>query len=73
MLLITAIQLLYFVKRLQALVIFKLRLIEIGSQPLNGQFDAQIKTSVSVYPHKETDGEVVPAWIAFDRKVMKSF
>ncbi|KAI8619710.1 hypothetical protein BC830DRAFT_1060073 [Chytriomyces sp. MP71] len=41
--------------------------------PLFGQNEAKIQTSIEVYPHATDLGEGLPAWVAFDRKVLRFY
>ncbi|KAJ3113843.1 EF-hand domain-containing member C2, partial [Physocladia obscura] len=41
--------------------------------PLFGQEETKIHTSVETYPHSSALGEGVPAWVAFDRKVLRFY
>ncbi|KAL7752218.1 hypothetical protein RI367_002263 [Sorochytrium milnesiophthora] len=45
----------------------------IGGLPLPGQENKQAGTSASLYPTNQDATEAVPAWIAFDRKVLRFF
>ncbi|KAI9343610.1 hypothetical protein BDR26DRAFT_858407 [Obelidium mucronatum] len=45
----------------------------IGGKDLFGQKEAKIATSVEQYPHSNALGECVPAWLAFDRKVLRFY
>ncbi|KAJ3077039.1 EF-hand domain-containing member C2 [Podochytrium sp. JEL0797] len=45
----------------------------IGGKDLFGQKEAKIATSVEIYPHTNASGECVPAWLAFDRKVLRFY
>ncbi|KAJ3101076.1 EF-hand domain-containing member C2 [Phlyctochytrium planicorne] len=45
----------------------------IGGLPLNGQDASKIHSSVDIYPHSDRLGENVPAWVAFDRKVLRFY
>ncbi|KAJ3292887.1 EF-hand domain-containing member C2, partial [Borealophlyctis nickersoniae] len=55
--------------------VFKQDAPGIGGHALPGQTDAKIHTSVEMYPHSEdADGtKGVPAWVAFDRKVLRFY
>ncbi|KAJ3027177.1 UNVERIFIED_CONTAM: EF-hand domain-containing member C2 [Siphonaria sp. JEL0065] len=45
----------------------------IGGIPLFGQEENKIHTSIDVYPHSNEAGDGVPAWVAFDRKVLRFY
>ncbi|KAJ3076360.1 EF-hand domain-containing member C2 [Podochytrium sp. JEL0797] len=45
----------------------------IGGIPLSGQDELKIHTSVDVYPQSNDLGDGVPAWVAFDRKVLRFY
>ncbi|TPX76547.1 hypothetical protein CcCBS67573_g02162 [Chytriomyces confervae] len=45
----------------------------IGGKELFGQEEAKIITSVDNYPHSNALGETAPAWLAFDRKVLRFY
>ncbi|TPX63615.1 hypothetical protein SpCBS45565_g06487 [Spizellomyces sp. 'palustris'] len=45
----------------------------IGGIPIHGQEQSKIHTSVELYPHSDNAGEGVPAWVAFDRKVLRFY
>ncbi|KAJ3197354.1 EF-hand domain-containing member C2 [Irineochytrium annulatum] len=53
--------------------VFKGEAPGIGGKLLPGQDDTKIHTSVEVYPHSDNLGENVPAWVAFDRKVLRFY
>ncbi|TPX75244.1 hypothetical protein CcCBS67573_g03509 [Chytriomyces confervae] len=44
-----------------------------GGNELFGQAAAKIVTSVDNYPHSNVLGESAPAWLAFDRKVLRFY
>ncbi|KAI8618765.1 hypothetical protein BC830DRAFT_1165937 [Chytriomyces sp. MP71] len=45
----------------------------IGGKILFGQAEATIASSVDKYPHSKAIGDCVPAWLAFDRKVLRFY
>ncbi|KAI9105373.1 hypothetical protein DFS34DRAFT_6512 [Phlyctochytrium arcticum] len=45
----------------------------IGGVPVHGQEKSKVKTSMDLYPHSDSAGEGVPAWVAFDRKVLRFY
>ncbi|KAI9209542.1 uncharacterized protein BJ171DRAFT_453694 [Polychytrium aggregatum] len=45
----------------------------IGGELLRGQNESKLKTSAEMYPHANNMGESVPAWVAFDRKVLRFY
>ncbi|ORY50997.1 hypothetical protein BCR33DRAFT_712940 [Rhizoclosmatium globosum] len=53
--------------------VFKAESPGIGGIPLFGQEENKIHTSVDVYPHSNSMGDGVPAWVAFDRKVLRFY
>jgi hypothetical protein len=40
---------------------------------LHGQSEDKVHTSIDVYRSFNQSGEVVPAWVAFDRKVLRFY
>jgi hypothetical protein len=46
---------------------------DLGGVPLSGQEKNKVRTSLSVYPHSDSTGEIVPSWVAFDRKVLRFY
>lgn len=40
---------------------------------LSGQEKNKIHTSLEAYPHSNTTGEIVPSWVAFDRRVLRFY
>ncbi|KAJ3115917.1 EF-hand domain-containing member C2 [Phlyctochytrium bullatum] len=44
-----------------------------GGAPIAGKEEKKIHTSVDIYPHSDKLGENVPAWVAFDRKVLRFY
>ncbi|KAI8614274.1 hypothetical protein BC830DRAFT_1169572 [Chytriomyces sp. MP71] len=53
--------------------VFKAEAPGIAAIPLFGQNEAKIHTSIEVYPHATDLGEGLPAWVAFDRKVLRFY
>ncbi|KAK6091135.1 hypothetical protein BDEG_24632 [Batrachochytrium dendrobatidis JEL423] len=53
--------------------VFKGNAPGIGGKRLVGQDESKIHTSLDIYPHSENQGENVPAWVAFDRKVLRFY
>ncbi|KAJ2997203.1 EF-hand domain-containing member C2 [Globomyces sp. JEL0801] len=53
--------------------IFKGEAKGIGGKPLTGQLEQRVHTSLDSYPHTNASGEAVPAWVAFDRKVLRFY
>ncbi|KAL2913595.1 hypothetical protein HK105_206897 [Polyrhizophydium stewartii] len=53
--------------------VFKGEAPGIGGAPLPGQEQNKIHTSLDVYPHSNLMGENIPAWVAFDRKVLRFY
>ncbi|KAI8918462.1 hypothetical protein DFJ77DRAFT_455630 [Powellomyces hirtus] len=45
----------------------------IGGKPLPGQQESKIHTSIELYPQSDNGAEGVPAWVAFDRKVLRFY
>ncbi|KAJ3147022.1 EF-hand domain-containing member C2 [Geranomyces variabilis] len=45
----------------------------IGGKALPGQEESKIHTSVELYPHSDNSADGVPAWVAFDRKVLRFY
>ncbi|KAJ3159629.1 EF-hand domain-containing member C2 [Geranomyces michiganensis] len=45
----------------------------IGGKALPGQEESKIHTSVELYPHSDHTEDGVPAWVAFDRKVLRFY
>ncbi|KAJ3010797.1 EF-hand domain-containing member C2 [Thoreauomyces humboldtii] len=45
----------------------------IGGKSLPGQDEAKIHTSLDLYPHGNNAADGVPAWVAFDRKVLRFY
>lgn len=45
----------------------------IGGQLLYGQSENKVHTSIDVYRGVNKSGEIVPAWVAFDRKVLRFY
>ena len=45
----------------------------IGGTPLHGQSENKIHTSSEIYGSVNESGEIVPAWVAFDRKVLRFY
>ncbi|KAJ3323163.1 EF-hand domain-containing member C2 [Boothiomyces sp. JEL0866] len=52
--------------------VFKNEACGIGGVSLPGQVEKKVHTSLDVYPHS-TAGTTVPAWVAFDRKVLRFY
>lgn len=53
--------------------VFKQEAPGIGGDELLGQSENKIMTSVTMYPHASDGAESVPAWVAFDRKVLRFY
>jgi len=53
--------------------VFKGEAPGIGGYSLPGQDKNKVHTSLDIYPHSNTLGENVPAWVAFDRKVLRFY
>ncbi|KAI8926800.1 hypothetical protein BC831DRAFT_455064 [Entophlyctis helioformis] len=53
--------------------VFKGEAPGIGGILLTGQDQAKIHTSLDIYPHTNSLGQNVPAWVAFDRKVLRFY
>ncbi|KAI8838822.1 EF-hand domain-containing member C2 [Chytriomyces hyalinus] len=53
--------------------VFKNETPGIAGIPLFGQNEAVVHTSIDVYPHTNELGEGLPAWVAFDRKVLRFY
>ena len=53
--------------------VFKGEAPGIGGNPLPGQAQNKIHTSIDVYPHSNNEGDILPAWVAFDRKVLRFY
>ncbi|KAJ3415872.1 EF-hand domain-containing member C2 [Chytridiales sp. JEL 0842] len=53
--------------------VFKNEAPGIGGKPLPNEGQKKIHTSVEIYPHSNELGENVPAWVAFDRKVLRFY
>ena len=53
--------------------VFKSAAPGIGGAPLSGQDKDKVHTSLDIYPHSANNGEIVPSWVAFDRKVLRFY
>ncbi|KAJ3051078.1 EF-hand domain-containing member C2 [Rhizophlyctis rosea] len=53
--------------------VFKEEAPGIAGKPLTNQEKSKVHTSVEIYPHNADGGKSVPAWVAFDRKVLRFY
>ncbi|KAJ3039649.1 EF-hand domain-containing member C2 [Rhizophlyctis rosea] len=53
--------------------VFKEEAPGIAGKPLTGQKESKVHTSVELYPHNADGAKSVPAWVAFDRKVLRFY